>query len=205
MGHILRIGITGGIGSGKSLVCSIFSRLGVPVLSADDTAKGLMRGDASLRRALIKLLGPSTYRPDGELDRQFVASKIFSDSGLQRKVNALVHPRVEAEVGKQFVRLEKAGNRLAIVEAALIYEAGFEKELDYVIVVDAPESDRIRRVVDRDGVEADDVRKRIQSQHSPESKLRKADYIIRNTGSINELEESVRFLFSLLQSIVGKQ
>jgi len=183
----------------------MFSRLGVPVLSADDIAKELMKGDPPLRRALIKLLGSSAYRPGGELDRRFVATKIFSDSGLQRKVNALVHPRVEAEVGKQFVRLEKAGNRLGIVEAALIYEAGFEEELDYVIVVDSPEADRIQRVVDRDGVEADDVRKRIQSQHSPQSKLRKADYIIRNTGSVNDLDASVRFLFSLLQSIVGKQ
>lgn len=205
MSHILRIGVTGGIGSGKSLVCSMFSRLGVPVLSADDIAKELMRGDASVRRALIKLLGPSAYRPDSELDRQYVASKIFSDSGLKRKVNALVHPLVEAEVGKQFVKLEKGGNRIGIVEAALIYEAGFEKELDYVIVVDSSEADRVQRVVDRDNIAAVDVRKRIQSQQSPKSKLRKADYIIRNTGSINELKASVRFLHSLLQSIVGKQ
>ena len=205
MGHILRIGVTGGIGSGKSLVCSIFSRLGVPVLSADDIAKELMSGDASLRRALIKLLGSSTYRHDGNLDRPYIASRIFSDSGLQRKVNALVHPRVEAEVGKRFVKLEKAGNRLGIVEAALIYEAGFEKELDYVVVVDSPEADRIERVIARDNTAAEEVRKRIQSQQSPESKLRKADYIIRNTGSITDLENSVRFLFTLLQSIVGKQ
>ncbi|MGA3243408.1 MAG: dephospho-CoA kinase [Bacteroidota bacterium] len=205
MAYILRIGVTGGIGSGKSLVCSIFSNLGVPVLSADDIAKELMRDDGSLSRALISLLGPSTYLADGDLDRQYVASKIFSSSGLGRKVNALVHPRVEAEIGKRFVKLEKAGNRLGIVEAALIYEAGFEKELDYVIVVDSPEADRIQRVVDRDKVSADDVRKRIQSQQSPGSKLGKADYIIRNTGSIQELEASVRFLFSILQNIVGKQ
>lgn len=202
---MLRIGVTGGIGSGKSLVCSLFSSLGVPVLSADDIAKELMRGDASLRRALIKLLGPSAYRPDGELDRQYVAARIFSDSGLHQKVNALVHPRVEAEVGKQFAKLEKAGSRLGIVEAALIYEAGFEKQLDYVIVVDSPEPDRIQRVVDRDKVAADDVRKRIQSQQSPISKLRKADYVIRNAGSVDDLEASVRFLYSLLQTIVGKQ
>ncbi len=183
----------------------MFSRLGLPVLSADDIAKELMKGDATLRRELISLLGPTTYRPDGELDRQYVATKIFSTQSLQRKVNSLVHPRVEAEVGKRFVKLERAGHRLGIVEAALIYEAGFEKELDYVIVVDSPEADRIQRVVDRDKVSRDAVRKRIQSQHSPESKLRKADYIIRNTGSINDLEASVRFLFSLLQSIVGIQ
>lgn len=183
----------------------MFSRLGVPVLSADDIAKDLMRGDVSLRRALITLLGPSTYRTDGGLDRQYVASKIFSSSGLHRKVNALVHPRVEAEVGKLFVKLEKTGNLVGILEAALIYEAGFERDLDYVIVVDSPEADRIQRVVNRDKVAVDDVRKRIRSQQSPGSKLRKADYVIRNTGSINDLEASVRFLFSLLQSIIGKQ
>ena len=183
----------------------MFSHLGVPVLSADDIAKEIMRGDGTLRQALISLLGPSAYCADGDLNRQYVASKVFSSPGLRRKMNALVHPRVEAEVGKRFVKLEKAGNHLGIVEAALIYEAGFEKELDYVIVVDSPEADRIQRVVDRDKVSEEDVRKRIQSQHSPGSKLGKADYIIRNTGSNKELEASVRFLLSILQNIVGKQ
>ncbi len=183
----------------------MFSRLGVPVFYADDIAKDLMGSDFPLRRALLALLGPGSYRPDGELDRKYVASKIFSNSGLQKKVNALVHPKVEAEVHKQFMKLQKAGNRLGIVEAALIYEAGFDKELDYVIVIDSPEADRIRRVVNRDKVVEEDVRKRIESQQSPESKLRKADYVIRNTGSVDDLESSVRFLFSLLQHIVGKQ
>lgn len=205
MGHILRIGVTGGIGSGKSLVCSFFSRLGVSVLSADDIAKELMIGDPSLRSAISTLLGPASYRPDGQLDRKYIASRIFSNSGLHRKVNALVHPRVEAEITSQFVKLEKAGKKLGIVEAALIYEAGFEKELDYVIVVDSPEADRIHRVVDRDQLAAEEVRKRVKSQQSPESKRRKADYIIRNTGSIHELETSVRFICSLLQNIVGNQ
>jgi len=202
---MLRIGVTGGIGSGKSLVCSMFSRLGVPVLSADDIAKDLMRRDASLRRALISLLGPLAYSPGGELDRTYIASKIFSNPTLHRKVNALVHPRVEAEVGKQFARLEKAGNKLGVVEAALIFEAGFDSELDYVIVVDSPEADRIRRVVARDKTAAGDVRRRIQAQHSPASKLQKADYIIRNSGSIEDLESSVRFIFSILQTIAGQQ
>ncbi|MCX6135229.1 MAG: dephospho-CoA kinase [Ignavibacteriales bacterium] len=203
MGHILRIGVTGGIGSGKSLVCSTFSRLGVPVLSADKIAKELMSGNATLRKALLTLLGSSTYRSNGELNRQYVASTIFSNPALHGKVNALVHPRVEAEVGKRFVKLEKAGVRLGIVEAALIYEAGFDKHLDYVIVVDAPEADRIRRVVRRDKLTAVDVRKRIRSQQSTQSKLRKADYVVRNNGSIDDLKVSVEFLLSILENIAG--
>ena len=183
----------------------MFSRLGVPVLSADDIAKTLMRSDSKLRRALVEVLGPSMYLPDGELDRSYVASKIFSNSGLHRKVNALVHPRVEAEVGKQFVKMEKSGAHLAIVEAALIFEAGFDSELDYVIVVDSPKPARIRRVAVRDKVVAGEVEKRIKAQGSQETKLRKADYVIRNTGSLDDLESSVRFLYSLLQTVAGKQ
>ena len=205
MGHLLRIGVTGGIGSGKSLVCSMFSRLGVPVLSADDIAKQLMRDDSKLRRGLVEVLGPAVYSPDGELDRSYVAAKIFSQPGLHRKVNALVHPRVEAEVSKQFVKMEKAGNLLGIVEAALIFEAGFDSELDYIIVVDSPESERTRRVVARDKMAAADVEKRIQAQGSADSKLRKADYVIRNTGSVEDLESSVRFLHSLLKTVAGKR
>lgn len=198
---MLRVGVTGGIGSGKSLVCSMFSRLGVPVLSADDIAKNLMRDDTSLRRSLIGLLGPGAYRADGGLDRAFVAGKIFSTPALQKKVNALVHPRVEAEVQKQFLALSKSGSKLAVVEAALIYEAGFDKHLDYVIVIDAPETDRINRVIGRDATTADAVRKRMDAQAGAESKIRKADYVIKNTGSVIELEQSVRFLHSILKTI----
>ena len=203
--HILRVGVTGGIGSGKSLVCSLFSHLNVPVLSADDIAKNLMQSDVTLRQALVALLGAETFQSDGTLRRTYVAEKIFSSPGLQRKVNLLVHPRVEAEVQNQFGKLAKSGNKIAIVEAALIYEAGFEKQLDSVIVVDAPEADRIRRVVERDGTTVAAVRRRIGAQASPESKIRKADYVIKNTGSLIELEQAVRFLFSILTTIAEEQ
>jgi dephospho-CoA kinase len=197
--HILRVGVTGGIGSGKSLVCSFFSRLGVPVLSADNIAKDLIRNDASVRRALVAILGRGAYRPDGDVDRQYVAGKIFSDSALQRRVNALVHPRVEARVEKQFLKLQAAGEKIGIVEAALIYEAGFEKHLDCVVVVDALESKRIQRVVNRDKTTSEAVRRRMRAQLPGRSKVRKADYVIRNSGSIGDLKASVRFLLTILQ------
>ena len=203
--HILRVGVTGGIGSGKSLVCSFFSRLGVPVLSADDIAKDLMRNDASLRRALAAILGRGTFRPDGEVDRHYVAGKIFSDSALQRRVNALVHPRVEARVEEQFVKLQRAGEKIAIIEAALIYEAGFEKHLDCVVVVDALEARRIQRVVNRDKTTPEAVRRRMRAQLPGGSKVSKADYVIRNSGSIGDLKASVRFLHTILQHIAEEK
>lgn len=201
-GHILRVGVTGGIGSGKSLVCSLFSQLGIPVLSADDIAKEVMSYDRSLRRELTSLLGASTYRSDRELDRDYIAAKIFFNESLKRKVNGLVHPRVKAELEKRFAELEQRGEKIGIVEAALIYEAGYDKSLNAVIVVDAPEPERVERVVERDKTSAEEVRNRMRAQWPVEQKLRKADYIIRNNGSLRELETSVQFLVKVLQNTV---
>jgi dephospho-CoA kinase len=202
---ILRVGVTGGIGSGKTLVCSMFSNRGIPVLSADHIAKELMQNDTDLRAALSALLGPSMYRSDGSLDRSFVAAKIFSDASLQKRVNKLVHPVVEAEIDCRFRTLQEAGHGVGIVEAALIYEAGYDKQLDIVIVVDAPQDERIRRVVARDRSSIEQVEGRIAAQLAPEKKAQKADYIIHNTGTQSDLESSVTFLFTILQTMSRKQ
>jgi dephospho-CoA kinase len=202
---MLRVGVTGGIGSGKTIVCSLFARHGIPVLSADDIAKNLMQNDGSLRAQLISVLGKSAYAADGTLDRAYVAGKIFSDKMLQRKVNNLVHPKVELEIDTRFAALERSGASVGMMEAALIYEAGYDKRLDVVIVVDAPESDRIKRVVARDKTSLIEVKKRIAAQSSTEQKNKKADYIIHNTGSLSELEASVEFLVRILQHTIKKQ
>ena len=200
----LRVGVTGGIGSGKSIVCSLFAKKGIPVISADDLAKELMQRDEEIRRKLIRLLGPATYNTDGSLNRPFVAQQIFSSKVLQGKVNHLVHPRVEAEVERWFAAMAEEGKPAGIMEAALIYESGYDKSLDVVVVVDAPEDVRIKRVVDRDGTEAEEVTARMKAQMSAEAKKRKADYLIRNNGSIEELESSVAFLVSILTTISRK-
>ena len=202
---ILRVGVTGGIGSGKTIVCSLFAKHGIPVVSADEIAKQLMQSDEALRSQLSLLLGSSTFRPDGLLNRAHVAAKIFSDKSLQRKVNSLVHPKVEAEIDSRFAAIERSGKAIGIVEAALIYEAGYDKRLDVVIVVDAPEPDRIKRVVARDRSSTEEVRKRIAAQSPSEQKARKADYIIRNSGSLSELEASVDFLVLLLQKTIKQK
>jgi dephospho-CoA kinase len=202
---ILRVGVTGGIGSGKTIVCSLFAKRGIPVVYADEIAKELMQSDNALRSQLSLLLGSSTYRPDGSLDRAYVAIKIFSDKSLQRKVNSLVHPRVEAELESRFEAMEHSGKAIGMVEAALIYEAGYDKRLDVVIVVDAPEPVRIKRVVARDRSSVEEVQKRVAAQSPSEQKARKADYVIRNSGSLSELEASVEFLVLLLQKTIKKK
>jgi dephospho-CoA kinase len=199
---IFKVGITGGIGSGKTAVCDIFSRLGVPVLHSDEIAKELSSSSPVIRKKLTMLLGADAYTLDGALNRQFIASKIFAKKDLQRKVEAVIHPQVEKEREYQISQLINQGFRMCIVEAALIYEAGLDKKLDTVVVIDAEEAIRIARVRKRDAVTEEQVRTRIHAQLEQRKKLEKADYVILNNGSLEELEYKVRFLYTLFDSLV---
>jgi dephospho-CoA kinase len=202
-GTMLKIGVTGGIGSGKSEVCRIFEKLGAPVLYADTIAKDLSNTDPGIQRSIRNLLGDRAYTSDGVLDRAYVASRIFSDRTLRRKMNDIVHPRVERAIAQTVDDLERGGKRIVIVEAALIYEAGLDKTLDAVLVVDADEENRVTRVMRRDGVAREPVLSRMNSQLDPAAKVRVADYVIFNNGTKKELEQRVTFLYSVFQNLAG--
>ena len=202
--HILKIGVTGGIGGGKSAVCTIFAHLGVPVLYADDLAKELSSTDSAVRNKLTALLGESAFQADGSLNRSFIASEIFASKSLKQNVESIIHPRVEIEIERQIKELAHRGELIVIIEAALIYEAGLHKKLDAVIVVDADESDRISRVRRRDAVSEDAVRSRMTAQLDVKKKLEKADYIIYNNGTSEELESKVRFLYIVFKQLADE-
>lgn len=193
--------MTGGIGSGKTLACRAFESRGVPVLYADDIAKRISATNASVRREIRNLLGPRAYRMDGSLDRAYVASKIFSRAAHQKKINAIVHPRVRRELHRKAARLAAAGHRLVIVEAALIFESGMNEVLDYTIVVDAPRAVRIRRIVHRDKVSRADAQRRMRAQWDARTKRRMADVIIDNNGSAADLRRAVNLLVRLFLRI----
>ncbi|MGB2869633.1 MAG: dephospho-CoA kinase [Bacteroidota bacterium] len=197
----MKVGVTGGIGSGKSEVCAIFQRLGVPVLYADQISKEISTTDAAVRRQIRTLLGPEAYGQDGSLNRPKVAELIFSKKALQTKLEAILHPRVRDELENRAKSLGKDGNRLVVIEAALMYEAGYDRWLDAVIVVDADESSRLQRVRKRDAVSEADVRSRMKAQMEPSAKLGKADYVIMNDGTLPDLDAKVRFLHSLFLRI----
>jgi len=197
----MAVGVTGGIGSGKTEVCRIFERLGIAVLSADLIAKEISNYDPRARQLLVKLLGSNAYTQEGVLDRAYVASKVFSSKNVQKKINAIVHPRVQDEIERKLCELERNGAGIGMVEAALIYEAGLDKVLDAVIVVDASEDSRIERVVKRDGTDRPAVRDRMNAQMDPAEKLQRADYIIRNDGTLEELDQKVKFLHSIFQKL----
>ncbi len=178
----LRAGVTGGIGSGKSTVCAIFSTLGIPVYAADDWAKWLIQHDETVRQGILQLFGPAAYDASGQYNRQFVAQIVFSQADKLAALNALVHPAVERHSLAWHHEKASTGVPYTLREAALLIESGSYLFLDALIVITAPEAIRIQRVVDRDGLSAEAVQARIRRQLPDEEKLRHADYVILNDG-----------------------
>lgn len=185
---MIKIGITGGIGSGKSTVCQIFELLLIPVYSADREAKNLMVRNKNLKREIIKLLGKESYR-NGELNRTFIAFRIFNDKDLLTKMNSIVHPVVK----KDFIKWSTQKSApYVIYEAALMIESGSYKLMDKLIVVTAPSELRIDRVCIRDSVERDKVVERINNQMCQEEMVKYADHVITNDGKLSLIKQVVK-------------
>jgi dephospho-CoA kinase len=172
----IQIGITGGIGSGKSTIAQLFEEMEVPVYYADSEAKELMNIDSDIKGAIIKLFGEEAYK-EGQLNRAFIASKVFGNETKLAQLNAIVHPKVakhfEEWVTKQFTKF-------VIKEAAILVETGGYKELDELFVVTADENLRIQRVMKRDSVAKDLVESRIKNQISDAERNQYATWIFKN-------------------------
>ncbi len=193
---MIKIGITGGIGSGKTTVCRIFQYLGVPVYNADAEAKKLMINNIILRKKIIALLGIDSYKND-ELNRQFIANQVFNNQELLTKLNSYVHPVVKQDFIKWSSK-QKAS--YVIYEAALMIESGSYKLMDKLIVVSAPMDLRIDRVCQRDNVDPERVMERIRNQMSQEEMLRYADHVIANDGKMSLIKHVVK-LHMLFKSV----
>lgn len=176
----LKIGITGGIGSGKTTVCKIFEALDIPVYYADERAKWLMVNDSELIQGVKKEFGEAAYDPAGNLNRQYLSNIVFDNPDKLAKLNALVHPAVARDSSAW--NQAQTGVTYTLREAALIYEAGIDKQLDFVIVVTAPLETRIQRVVDRDQTTRAAVEARIARQMPEAEKVQRADFVIYNDG-----------------------
>lgn len=174
-----RIGITGGIGTGKSFVSKIFKTLGVPFYDADSEAKLVMTTDEGLKTALIEAFGAMTYFEDGSLNRKWLAAEVFENENRLKLLNSLVHP-VVIEAGRAWA--EKQTAPYTLKEAPLLFESQSYKLLDATILVTAPLAMRIERVMHRDGVSRDEVLHRINNQMPEEEKLLLADFVIVNDG-----------------------
>ncbi len=195
---MLRIGITGGFGSGKSTAAKYFEKKNYPVIYADPLAKKLMSEDSEIRKKLINLLGSNAYHPDGSLNKNYVAQIIFREPGKRREVERVVHPAVLASIQATLSKIESQKSpTMVFVEAALLFESRMENMLDYVIVVTASIEDRIRRIAERDKASEEEIRKRIGAQRSDEYLKKRADFVIENTGDIHFLHKRCAFLENL--------
>ena len=173
---MIRVGITGGIGSGKSTVAKVFEVLGIPVYYADDAAKRIMNEDQLLKAQLLQLFGAETY-VDGKLNRKYLSRLVFNDEEKLAQLNALVHPATLADAGKW---MQQQTTPYAIKEAALIFESGAQTQLDKVIGVFAPAPVRIQRVMKRDDVSREEVKARMEKQLDESIKMRLCDYVVTN-------------------------
>lgn len=191
-----KVGITGGIGSGKTTVCEIFKLLGVPVFHADSEAKNLQNNDSQIRERLIKLFGKQIYSGDGMLDRKKLAGLIFNDSVALANVNSIIHPAVRHSFRKWADDHQNAS--YIIYEAAVLFESGYASDFDRNILILSDENLRIERVIRRDRISEELVKQRISNQMPDDQKIKMADYIIENNNEkllfpqIIELDELIR-------------
>ena len=177
----MKIAVTGGIGSGKSYVCRLLARWGINVYDCDDAAKRLMRTSPQLRQSLTRLIGPATYLPDGSLNRSAVASFLLQSASNAQAIDAIVHPAVAAD-------FEQSG--MQWMECAILYESGFHRLVDRVIVVTAPRVVRLRRIISRDGISRYKAQQWMARQQ-PQREIRKrADYEIINDG-MTDIESQI--------------
>lgn len=172
-----KVGITGGIGSGKTLVCSVLELLGIPVYYADKEARRLMNEKEELRKGIINTFGQEVYT-EGKLDRKLMGERVFGDPGLLEKVNMLVHPHVADD----FLGWSEGWKDAPYVveEAAILFESGAWRRMDLSVLIYAPEQLRKKRVLLRDGISEQDFELRIKRQMDEEKKKRLADRVIYN-------------------------
>jgi dephospho-CoA kinase len=192
---MLKIGITGGIGSGKSTVCRVFSALSIPVFEADKIAKDLMNTNKEIRKELLSLFGTSVYLPNQVVDRKYLAGIVFNNPSLLEKLNNIVHPVVRQTF---FDWCDKQQSPYIIHEAAILFESGFYKMMDKTITVVTNENERIQRVMKRDGLTLELVKERIRNQWTDDERVKLADFVIGNNDNeliipqIIEIDKKIR-------------
>jgi dephospho-CoA kinase len=186
-----KIGVTGCIGSGKTMVCKVFEQLGIPVYNADERAKFLMVHNQEIIQHVILLFGKESYSENGELNRKHISSIVFNNKALLNELNKLVHPIVFADFDNWVLERKKEKYPYIIKEAALMFETDSYKGLDKFIVVTAKKETRIARTIQRDNISREQVLERMKNQFSQSKKLKLGDYEIVNDESKSVIKQVV--------------
>ena len=194
---VFKLGITGGIGSGKTSVCRVFNILGIPVFSADQEAREIMETEDGIIRRVNSITGRDLYS-GGSLDRKELATLIFNDPALLKKVNSLVHPVVI----DHFLRWEKLqSSHYVIMEAAILFESGASKYVDKIAVIIAPPEERLERVIQRSNFTKEQVLERMRNQMEDEERIKLSDYVINNSENDMIIPEILKIHEDILLTI----
>jgi dephospho-CoA kinase len=193
-------GLTGGIGSGKSTVARMFREEGLAVVDADRIAREVTDPGGPAYDEIVRRFGRAVLLPDGRIDRRKLGDIVFSDPGKRAELEAITHPEIERGIASALDRLESEGQRVAIVEAALLHETGRTGRFEAVIAVRCGKPQQVRRLVERDGISEEQALRRISSQMDPDEKARASEHVIDNSGDLAATRAQVRALAAHIKS-----
>jgi len=177
---MIKVGLTGGIGSGKTTIAQFFEIIGISVYYSDVEAKSLMTKNLLLKKKLINLLGKNVYQFSGELNKEYISKQIFANSQILKKINSIVHPFVEDDFNRFCIN--NINSSYIIKESAILIETGLYKNLDKIILITADTEKRIQRVVARDQLSEKNIQERMNKQYKDQEKIKYSDYIISNNN-----------------------
>jgi dephospho-CoA kinase len=198
---IRRIGLTGGIATGKSYVRAKFEELGIPTIDADTLAREAVAPDSAGLAAVVERFGPDVLDASGGIDRRKLAALVFADSAARRDLERIIHPFVRQQAEAWFRRLDPVRHRFAIADIPLLFETGGNRDYDAVIVTASAPELQVRRVIDRDRVTESEARQRLAAQLPIEEKVRRADYVIRTDGTFEETDRQIRQILAKLSAM----
>lgn len=201
---MINIGLTGGIGSGKSTVAKWFIKQNVPILDADKTVHRLLQADAVTIERLVQEFGREILSESGEISRPALGARVFQDEAARKRLEQIVHPRVTECMREEQASLEAAGAEVCVWDVPLLIEAGFDRHVDEVWVVWTPRETQISRVLGRDKLSRADVEARIAAQWPLDEKCRRADVVIDNSGSEGETERQLADNWQKLMNRKGR-
>ena len=196
---MLRVGLTGGIGTGKSTASNFFKEIGAFVFDADNEAKNLLSSNDVVQHELISEFGTDIINPSGEIDKKKLARVAFQDVDHQRRLNSVVHPYIYDLIDNSYDKVLSDGkHNVFIIDAAMIYESGYDIHLDYVIVITAQLKNRMERTLARNTLTREEILKRMEFQWTEEEKVNMADFVIHNDGTEKELNNNIKSLMKKL-------
>jgi dephospho-CoA kinase len=196
----LKVAVTGSIGSGKSTFCNFISGKNYPVINADDISKNILKNDIDVKKNVIKEFGNESFTDD-EINKKFLAEKIFSDQKNVVKINSILHPKVKDKVSLLNNKYLKEHD-IVFTEAALIYEAGMESMFDYVVLITADKNIREKRITKKGNLTREEFQKRNDNQIKDEEKKKRADFVFDNNNNIDDLKQKADFLLTVLRGLI---